>query len=101
MLEILSPVLQGMGMIFILLPPAALIPAGLFGFLFYLRRQIVQLVTALLWLVYTVYESLLQYGGLCSGECNIRVDLLLVYPLLLGASLLALVMLLAGRGRDR
>jgi hypothetical protein len=28
---------------------------------------------------------------LCSGECNIRVDLLLFYPLLLGLSVAALI----------
>jgi hypothetical protein len=34
---------------------------------------------------------------LCSGECNIRVDLLVLYPLLLLVSLIALRRGLRGR----
>ena len=45
------------------------------------------LVLALLWLAYCVYEYLMYARVLCSGECNIRVDLLLIYPALLGSTL--------------
>ena len=45
------------------------------------------LVLALVWLVYAIYEVLMAKRALCSGECNIRVDLLLLYPLLLGDTL--------------
>jgi hypothetical protein len=45
------------------------------------------LVTALLWVAYAVYEFLMYRRVLCSGECNIRVDLLLLYPALLGGTL--------------
>ena len=45
------------------------------------------LVLALLWLAYSAYEFLMYRRVLCSGECNIRVDLLLIYPALLGATL--------------
>ncbi|MEO8158828.1 MAG: hypothetical protein ABI648_13605 [Betaproteobacteria bacterium] len=41
------------------------------------------LVTGVLWIIYGVYEYLMQARVLCSGECNIRVDLLLIYPFLL------------------
>jgi hypothetical protein len=38
------------------------------------------------WLLYAVYETGMQRRWLCSGECNIRVDLLVIYPVLvLGA----------------
>ncbi|MRD47540.1 hypothetical protein [Caenimonas koreensis] len=45
------------------------------------------LVVALLWLVYSVYEYLMYARVLCSGDCNIRIDLLLIYPALLGSTL--------------
>lgn len=35
------------------------------------------------WLVYAVYEVLMYTRVLCTGACNIRVDLLLLYPLLM------------------
>ena len=36
-----------------------------------------------LWVLYGGYECLMHFRVLCSGECNIRVDLLLIYPILL------------------
>jgi hypothetical protein len=63
-------------------------------------RRIV-LGVGLIWLLYAVYETGMQQRWLCTGECNIRVDLLLIYPLLLVASAVAAVSLLrAGRGRS-
>ncbi len=47
-----------------------------------------------LWLLYAVYELGMKLRWLCSGECNIRVDLLLIDPVLLIASAAALVSLL-------
>lgn len=41
------------------------------------------------WLLYAAYETGMQQRWLCTGECNIRVDLLLIYPILLIASLVA------------
>jgi formate hydrogenlyase subunit 3/multisubunit Na+/H+ antiporter MnhD subunit len=38
------------------------------------------------WLLYAAYETGMQQRWLCTGECNIRVDLLLIYPILLVAS---------------
>ena len=35
------------------------------------------------WLLYAPYEYLMHIRVLCSGECNIRVDLLLLWPVLL------------------
>ena len=36
----------------------------------------------MLWLLYAVYETGMQRRWLCSGECNIRIDLLVIYPVL-------------------
>ena len=35
------------------------------------------------WLFYALYETGMQRRWLCSGECNIRIDLLVIYPALL------------------
>jgi EamA domain-containing membrane protein RarD len=50
----------------------------------------VALTAAVLWLAYAVYEFLMHKRVLCSGECNIRVDLLLIWPILLGMTLSAI-----------
>jgi len=55
----------------------------------YRRRRVLVCVAAIAWLVYAVYETAMARRILCSGECNIRVDLLLIYPLLLALSLAA------------
>lgn len=39
------------------------------------RRRLLAL--GLMWLLYGGYELLIAHRVLCSGECNIRVDLLL------------------------
>ena len=41
------------------------------------------------WLLYALYEFGMKQRWLCSGECNIRIDLLAIYPVLL-------IVLLAG-----
>ena len=55
--------------------PMALTLFTLFG----ISRRRVCLFAALLWLLPIPYEFLVQSN--CTGECNIRVDLLLVLPL--------------------
>jgi hypothetical protein len=60
------------------------------------RRRLVTLA-AVAWGLYAVYEFLMQVRVLCSGECNIRVDLLGIYPVLAALSLGAVVVGLAGR----
>jgi hypothetical protein len=54
-------------------------------------------VVGVVWLLYAAYETGMQQRWLCSGECNIRVDLLLIYPLLLVASAVATVGLVRAR----
>lgn len=46
---------------------------------------------ALGWALYGLYEAAMAARILCSGECNIRVDLLLLAPALLLASAIAVV----------
>ena len=80
-----------LGSLLIIAPWLNLLISGLFFWLWRSGRGALLLTTALLWLVYGVYESLMYLRILCSGECNIRIDLLLIYPLLALVSLAALV----------
>lgn len=63
--------------------------AACFAGLWWSRRRPIAAVAATAWALYMVYEYLMYARVLCSGECNIRVDLLLLYPLLLILSLVA------------
>jgi hypothetical protein len=58
---------------------------------FRLTRNRLVLVTGVLWIIYGIYEYLMQIRVLCSGECNIRVDLLLIYPILLVYTITSIV----------
>jgi hypothetical protein len=49
-------------------------------------RRRIPLGVGALWLLYSAYETAMQRRWLCSGECDIRVDLLLIYPVLLISS---------------
>jgi hypothetical protein len=51
----------------------------------------------LLWLIYGIYEYGMKLRLLCTGECNIRLDLFLIYPLLLCVSLLAVLAFVKAR----
>jgi uncharacterized membrane protein YuzA (DUF378 family) len=43
-------------------------------------------VAAILWLAYAAYERQIATGVLCDANCNIRVDLVLILPILLIAT---------------
>lgn len=83
--------------IFIVAPWLGLLPAGALGGLFIRTRQPLSAAAAGLWLLYVAYEYAMKWRIWCSGECNIRVDLLLIYPLLLAVSVAALVAVLKNR----
>jgi hypothetical protein len=83
--------LAAMGHVFLLYPFMALIPAGIFAWWYRRSGALTNLLAALLWLVYTIYEYGMYLRILCTGECNIRIDLLLIYPLLLVISLTAII----------
>ena len=88
--------------IFIEYPLLAVLPSIVFVALFGLTRRPFIVVTALAWILYGVYEYAMHERILCSGECNIRVDLLVIYPALLVASVVWLGLAAAGlRGRFR
>jgi hypothetical protein len=55
----------------------------------------------IMWVLYAIYETGMQQRWLCSGECNIRVDLLLIYPLLVIGLIAAGVGLLRAPKRPR
>lgn len=77
--------------VFIAAPWIALAPALLFGLLYARVRRRLPLLAAVAWLAYFLYEEAMRRRILCSGECNIRVDLLLLYPGLLALSVAAAV----------
>jgi hypothetical protein len=60
---------------------AAVIGVG-FTALFMRRRNRATAWAAALWVAYAAYEYGMKARVLCSGECNIRVDLLLIWPVL-------------------
>jgi hypothetical protein len=64
------------------------------------RGRGVAMATGIIWLLYAVYETGMKQRWLCTGECNIRVDLLLVYPILLVLTVVSVVSLLRTK-RDR
>jgi hypothetical protein len=72
-------------------PLLALVPAALFAALFAKSKSRIVLATLVLWLAYLPYEYGMKLRILCSGECNIRIDLLVLYPALILVSLIALV----------
>ena len=50
------------------------------------RRRWGVVTVGVVWVLYALYETGMHQRWLCTGECNIRVDLLLIYPILLLAS---------------
>jgi hypothetical protein len=76
-------------------PWLALIPTLLFAAVYRWSGSKVAAVAGGAWLLYAVYEYSLYRRWLCSGECNIPVDLLLLYPVLLVLSLIAVVIAVA------
>ena len=85
--------------VFVAYPAAALVPAALFCLGYFLKRSPLTGLASVLWLLYAGYETLMKLRVLCSGECNIRVDLLILYPALFLVSLAAIVEFLLRRKR--
>jgi hypothetical protein len=82
---------------FIAYPWAALVVAAVFAILHVRRRRGALALAGGAWLLYGLYEYLIQYRILCDGDCNIRVDLLLIYPVLIVLSLGAIISLFLRR----
>ena len=81
-------------------PLLALIPAAVFAVLYYKRRRRSVLLATLAWLAYFPYELAMKMRLLCTGECNIRIDLLLIYPVLAIISVIAIVMHAKGHKKN-
>lgn len=85
--------------IFVAYPWSALVVSGALFSLAWLKRKILPGVVAGLWASYSYYEYLMHTRVLCTGECNIRIDLLLIYPALLSLTVWAIVRSLRSRPR--
>jgi hypothetical protein len=79
-------------------PWSALLVAGGCVALWWWSRSKVAFAAAIAWAGYAGYEYLMFARILCTGDCNIRVDILFVYPLLLLVSILAVAAGLWKRG---
>lgn len=76
---------------FIAQPWLALIPALVLGLLWLWSRSRIALTAAILWLIYAVFEFSIWMQWTCSEDCNIRVDLLVIAPLLWIATIAGLL----------
>lgn len=83
--------------IFIANPWLAILVAGAFAALWRWSGGKMAAAAALAWTAYGGYEYLMFSRILCTGECNIRIDLLFVYPMLFLTSLLAVVLAIRAR----
>ena len=72
-------------------PLLALVPSAVLFVLATRARHWLIVVAATAWLLYAGYEWLMLHRVLCSGDCNIRIDLLLLHPALIGVTLMALI----------
>jgi hypothetical protein len=52
------------------------------------------MTAGVMWLMYSVWEFAIKQRWLCRGDCDIRADLILIYPVLFLGSLAAVVSLL-------
>lgn len=85
---------------FIEWPLLAAVPALVLFGLYRRSRRRLTLWAAVAWLLYLPYELGMRWRWLCSGECNIRVDLLLLYPALALLTVAGVVAALRGESRS-
>jgi hypothetical protein len=86
-----AAIIYGPLTVFVSQPLLALLPAAAFAVLYRASSRRLVGAAAVLWLLYAFYEYGMRRRWLCSGECNIRVDLLLLYPVLWIVSLVAVI----------
>jgi hypothetical protein len=65
------------------------------------KHQWTAMAVGVISLLYAAYEAGMQQRWLCSGECNIRIDLLVIYPTLLISLVVAGVSLLRRQREPR
>jgi len=73
-------------------PFAATLIGALYLWMFYKLKTKSSILTGVIWILYSVYEYLMYIRVLCTGECNIRIDLLVIYPLLIVSSLVSIIL---------
>ena len=84
-------ILSAIGML-IIFPFGATIVGMMYVRMYFKCKTYSSITTGILWILYSVYEYLMYTRVLCTGECNIRVDLLLIYPLLIVLSLISTIL---------
>lgn len=84
---------------FIEWPLLAAVPALVLLALYRFSGRRLALWAAAAWLLYLPYELGMRWRWLCSGECNIRVDLLLLYPALALLTVAGIASALRGKTR--
>jgi hypothetical protein len=72
-------------------PFLALVPSAVLFLLAARARHRLVTAAAAAWLLYAGYEWLMLHRVLCSGDCNIRIDLLILHPALIGLTIIALI----------
>jgi hypothetical protein len=78
-------------------PWMALLPGVAFAIAGFRRRNAPAWAAAVVWILYAIYEMGMRLRIFCTGECNIRLDLLVIYPLLLLLSVVVALFLLLKR----
>ncbi|QNM81691.1 hypothetical protein H8M03_06315 [Sphingomonas sabuli] len=76
--------------LFIANPWLALVPAVVMLLLWRIGPSRVALAAGVLWLLYFLWELSIKLQLTCGEDCDIRVDLLLLGPLLLAVSVAAI-----------
>jgi hypothetical protein len=85
--------------LFVDFPLLSFLPAAALGLVGWRLGRRIVLGAGMAWFVYGLYELGMQARILCSGECNIRIDLLVIHPLLLVLTLVGVVNAVLG-GRE-
>ncbi|HEY8196428.1 MAG TPA: hypothetical protein VIG04_05595 [Gemmatimonadales bacterium] len=94
--EILQGIFRTMG-VFMAYPWLAAVVGVLFVTLGWMVRRWGVVTIGVMWVLYAAYETGMKQRWLCTGECNIRVDLLLIYPILILSSIGAALSLRAAK----
>jgi hypothetical protein len=84
--EIVQGIFRTMG-VFITYPWLAAVVGVLFVTLGWKASRWGVVTIGVMWVLYAAYETGMKERWLCTGECNIRVDLLLIYPILILSSI--------------
>lgn len=71
-------------------PWIALLIAVALAVLAWRTRRVSSWVVAVVWLLYFLYETSIRLRLICSRECDVRLDLLVIYPVLACISLVGL-----------